>query len=282
MVNYRIMTVSPDPLDILVAAVRSGAKYSDVCDELVRAIGTRELRVRRNLKEALKATRNKLHQVGAAYIQEPPRYLRWLDELRAAQAEGPQALRAACVRVMHTHASARERLPILDEFYAATLAGVGPIHSVLDIACGLNPLAIPWMPLAPGCTYYTYDIYLGLRDFLQGFFEIIGQPGRAEAADVLHPPPLPVVDVAYLLKAIPCLEQLDKEAAARLLETIRARHLLVSFPVHSLGGREKHMVEHYEAHFYELLADRPWTVRRYEFSSELAFLVSKGEGSQLV
>ena len=51
----------------------------------------------------------------------------------------------------------------------------------------------------------------------------------------------------FLLKALPCLEQIDKAAPARLLEYIPAEHLLVSYPVHSLGGRAKGMVAHYEA-----------------------------------
>ena len=264
-----------ESLDAVVAAVRASSKYNDVCLEVLRSIGARELRVRRNLKEAIKATKNKLHQVGAAYLGERPHYAQWLMDLRDAQASGPEALRAVSLRLLRVHTSSQERLPILEEFYATVLAGIAPVHSVLDIACGLNPLAIPWMPLAPGAAYYAHDMYLGLMGFVQGFLETIGQAGRAEAADVLHPPPVPEVQVAYLLKAIPCLEQLDKDAGRRLLDTVQARHLLISFPVRSLGGRDRRMAEHYEAHFRELLAGRPWSVQRFEFASELAFLVSK-------
>ena len=30
---------------------------------------------------------------------------------------------------------------------------------ILDLACGLNPLAAAWMPLAPGATYHAVDVY---------------------------------------------------------------------------------------------------------------------------
>jgi 16S rRNA (guanine(1405)-N(7))-methyltransferase len=83
------------------------------------------------------------------------------------------------------------------------------------------------------------------------------------------------VDVAFLLKAVPCLEQMDRHAGATLLDAAPARHVLVSFPVHSLGGRQKGMPAHYEAHLRELVADRPWEVRRFEFTTELAFLITK-------
>ena len=56
-----------DLLDQLVNLVRSGSKYRHISAVLIRNVGSRDLEKRRNLKEAVKATRNKLHQVGAAY-----------------------------------------------------------------------------------------------------------------------------------------------------------------------------------------------------------------------
>jgi 16S rRNA (guanine(1405)-N(7))-methyltransferase len=78
-----------------------------------------------------------------------------------------------------------------------------------------------------------------------------------------------------LLKTIPCLEQIDKAIGPRLLDQVPAEHLLVSFPAQSLGGRSKGMVQNYEAHFREMLAGKPWRAQRFEFSTELAFLLSR-------
>ncbi len=83
------------------------------------------------------------------------------------------------------------------------------------------------------------------------------------------------VHLALLLKAIPCLEQLDKQLPLRLLKEIRAQHLLVSFPVASLGGRGKGMRANYEKHFMQLVEGHPWKVQRFEFLGELAYLVTK-------
>jgi 16S rRNA (guanine(1405)-N(7))-methyltransferase len=189
----------------------------------------------------------------------------------------PEGLRPVCAAVMRQHASTRERLPILEEFYTTTLAGIAPVHRLLDVACGFNPLAIPWMPLAPDAEYYACDIYEDLIAFVNEFFSLAGVRGRAEVADVATSlPRTPAVDVALLLKTLPCLEQTDRSASLRLLETIPAAHLLVSFPVRSLGGRQKGMIGHYEAHFRELIAGKSWPVQRFEFATELAFLVRKG------
>ncbi len=270
------MADEPTPLDRLVAAVLASRKYATVCPELVRSLGERELGKRRSEREAVKATKDRLHQVGGAYLDRRLDYTGWLADLRrAVKAGGRDELRAVCTRIMGYHASSRERLAILEPFYATTLGGLPPIRSVLDVACGLNPLAIPWMPLAAGAEYWAYDIYQDMVGFVDQFLRLVGLRGGAMACDVLAHPPARRADLALILKTIPCLEHLDKAAGERLLDTIDASHLLISFPVHSLGGASKGMPANYEARFRELVAGRSWRIRRFAFASELAFLVSR-------
>lgn len=113
--------------------------------------------------------------------------------------------------------------------------------------------------------------------FLGRCMELFEVRGETAACDVVHSLPMRRAQVAYLLKTIPCLERFDRSAGQRLLERIPARHLLVSFPVQSLGGRDRGMPAHYEARFRALAQGKPWTVRRLSFDSELAFLVTKSE-----
>jgi 16S rRNA (guanine(1405)-N(7))-methyltransferase len=267
-------------LDSLVAEVLASPKYRNVSAEVVRRIGGRELAMRKSLKEAVKATHNKLHQVGGVYFEKRPGYAADLALLAQAAGE-PEALREACRVILRQHASTRERLPILDHFFAESLAGLGPIRSVIDLGCGLNPLAIPWMPLADGARYLALDMYSDLIDFLGGAFPLLNCAGRAETCDILGSPagslPDELADLALMLKIIPCLEQVDKSAGARLLEGVHARHVLVSFPIRSLSGYHKGMGRTYEDHFLTLVDGRPWRVQRFEFANELAFLVSKGD-----
>ena len=265
-----------DDLDKLVRTVVASPKYRNVCEDVVRNIGARELSTRQNLKEAIKATKNKLHQVGGAYFDHGINYARWLDELKvAARSENRDSFLHACTKVMRLHSSTRERLGILDQFYKRTLASLPHVGTVLDIACGLNPLAIPWMPLDKDVQYYAYDMYKDMADFLNGFMGIVNVQGRAQVCDVVQSPPTGRADLAFILKSLPCMEQLDRSAGLRLIEAVNADHLLISFPVRSLGGRDKRMAQSYEARFWELMRDRPWSVQRFEFATELAFLVSK-------
>lgn len=262
-------------LDEIVAAVLSSAKYRAVSPDLVRAIGARELARRPNVKAAVKATKNTLHQAGGAFRDAPIDYGRALARLREATAAGDDSFRAACRAVMAWHTSTRERLPILDAFYAETLAGLPPPGRVLDIACGLNPLARPWMGLPATTELVVYDIYADQIAFLNEVFALSGQPGRAEVRDVIGSPPDTPADLALVLKTLPCLEAIDRRAPERLLDALQAPRLLVSFPAQSLGGRRKGMAVHYEASFRRLLDARGWPAERFIFDTELAFLVEK-------
>jgi 16S rRNA (guanine(1405)-N(7))-methyltransferase len=150
----------------------------------------------------------------------------------------------------------------------------------LDIACGLNPLALPWMSVPENVTYLAWDIFTDLAQFLNLIFPLlrIDTPkvdGRAEVKDVLALETTPAFDLALLLKTLPCLEQGDKNAGARLLEAIDARWLVVSFPVRSLVGQSKGMPAHYTDQFLRLVDEKPWRVERLDFSTELVFIVEK-------
>ncbi len=260
-------------LEGLIVQVQESGKYRAVSPELVRQLATQEAAKGRSVKETVKAIRNRLHQVGGAYLEAGTDYDRWLVSLQAA--EGQASLQAACREVLGHHASTRERLTILDQFYPTVLAGLPPLHSVLDVACGFNPLAIPWLPLAADALYYACDIYADMVAFLNASFPLLGVQGAASQCDLTQTIPNTAVDIAFILKTIPCLEQVDKAAGSRLLDGLHARWLLVSFPTRSLGGRSKGMGATYEAHFNALVAGRGWQIARFEFPGELVFLVDK-------
>ncbi len=327
----------PDTIAELIQAVQSSQKYAAISEAMIRSIGLRELAARRNLKEAIKATKNKLHQVAGAYLDARLPYDEWLALLAAAADDRPfdaaqgrrpttdpstplrtgdrppttdpstplragdrpfdaaqgrrpttdealsnsvlgtqsSALAQACLAIMRHHASTRERLPILESFYASTLASLGPVRSVLDLACGLNPLALPWMPLAPDASYYACDIYADMIAFLNGFFAQAGIRGQACVCDLAAGAPDEQADLALVLKALPPLDQQTKHAGRDLLRALNVRHILVSFPAHSLGGRGKGMAENYEQRFRALADAEGWSIERFVFPTELAFLVRK-------
>ncbi len=265
------MTTPDDPLQQLVDNVLKSSKYRLVSPDLIRTIAADELQRQPSWKTAVKATKNKLHQIAGAYQSPIMSYGQALSDLQAAQS--PLEWRQASREIMRGHASTRERLPILDEFFVQTMASIPPPRHVIDLACGLNPLARPWMPLDDACFYQAYDVYADAMDFLGESMVLTGWNGRAEVRDVLHDPPVERTDLALLLKTLPCLEQLQKGATTALLDAVQARYLLISYPISSLGGRHKGMVATYDAQFAALQSARGWQATRFLFPTELAFLV---------
>jgi 16S rRNA (guanine(1405)-N(7))-methyltransferase len=270
MVNHE------DQLDQLIASVQSAEKYKKISPDLVQDIGRMELAKRPNLKEAIKATRSKLHQIGSAFQEKSIPYTKWIEELNhlPPQVNTPETL-SFIKSCLPAHSSTCERIPIVEKFFNETLASIAPVTSILDLACGLNPLSVPWMPISRDCTYSGVDIYVDMVDFVNRFLNHFSIKSNIQVADLTKEIPQEKAQVAFLLKTIPCLEQLDKTAGRRLLHGLQTQNILVSFPVRSLGGHSKGMVSNYEAHFNDLIEGMDWKITRYQYSDELAFLIQK-------
>ena len=263
-------------VETLLQAARESAKYREICPDLIRRIAARELNIRRHSREALKETRNALHQIAGAYLSCRPRYDRWLETLALTRAsENSMEWPETCARMMRLHASTSERLPYLAEFYAALFDGLPPVHSVLDLACGFNPLAISLMPLPPGFSYFALDIYADLTRFYIDYFALAEINGTAQTADVAALTEFPAADVALILKFLPVLEQQERASSLRFLQSIPAKTLLVSFPTRTLAGYNKGMAESYESRFLALIAAENWRIERFEFPGELCFRLTK-------
>jgi 16S rRNA (guanine(1405)-N(7))-methyltransferase len=268
------MPESEEQLSQLVTAVQNSSKFKNVHTGLISRIGAEEIKKERRLKGAIKATKKKLHQIGSAYQHPKNDYKGWLNLIQESVRDQDQ-LKGACLQIMEYNTSSRERLPIIVDFYSDMFSHLPPVSSVLDIACGLNPLALPWMRLEENATYTALDIYSDMVSFIESFLSLMPVHGKAMLCDVVTELPTESYDLAIMLKAAPCLEQLDKGASRMILENLNAKHILISYPVHSLGGKAKGMLENYQQRFAEMVDGKDWKIQKFEFLTELAFLVEK-------
>jgi 16S rRNA (guanine(1405)-N(7))-methyltransferase len=141
------------------------------------------------------------------------------------------------------------------------------------------------MHLAAGARYIAWDIDAQLVGFVAGFLDLMGIDHAVGLRDIVADPPSgePRVDLALLLKSIPCLDQQDPDATARILRGVSARHIVVSFPTQSLGGRGKGMARTYRARYATLLDTLGWQDRRVEeveVAGELAFVIDGAEDAR--
>jgi 16S rRNA (guanine(1405)-N(7))-methyltransferase len=262
-------------LDELVSAVSSSKKYGAVCKDTIRRIAERELTSHGSLKSATKAAKRRLHQVYGAFegaLDYEAAY-RQLEE--AYRTGGEKEIQSACGQLLERHSSTGERLPLLDRFYRSIFAITGQPGSILDLGCGLNPLALPWMDLPHSTRYIALDIDADRIHFLNRYLALAGFEPLARCQDVLAQPPTDVVDAALLLKMSPSLERQEPGVTLDLLEWLRAPFVVVSYAIRSLGGREKGMLDHYQRQFSALIEGRQWAVERLVFETELVFVVQR-------
>jgi 16S rRNA (guanine(1405)-N(7))-methyltransferase len=121
--------------DTLFDKLSSNKKYSDVCpDTIRRAIAECEGRYKK-AKDMEKAVREKLHGITSAFNDASGEISRTVASLEYGDEDGLE-------HVLKMHASTRERLPLsaMDAMYAQIFAATGKPQSVLDLACGLNPV----------------------------------------------------------------------------------------------------------------------------------------------
>jgi 16S rRNA (guanine(1405)-N(7))-methyltransferase len=292
--DIRRQAETKQQLDEIVSAVASSKKYRALCEVTIRRIAARELAAvpHGNIKVAVKTTRRRLHQVYGAF-EENVDYAAAYRRLEAAYQTGSDVeIKAACRQVLGLHSSSRERLPILDRFYPAIFEVTGRPNTILDLGCGLNPLALPWMGLPPrqgwqgshgsgqasaGVRYVALDIDADRIDFLNRYLALAGLEPLARCQDLLiHPPGgCDAGDVALFLKMSPSLERQEPGATLRLIDHLKAPSVVVSFAVKSLGGREKGMVEHYQRQFLDLAEGREWLVKKLVFATELVFVARR-------
>ena len=261
-------------LDRIVAAVGSSKKYRDVCVDTIRRIAERELAHYGEVKETIKATKRRLHQVYGAFGHEVD-YQGLFHRLESAYRSGSQEeIEAACRHILGLHSSTRERLPIVDQFYRSIFDITGRPASILDLGCGLNPLALPWMDLSSDTRYIAVDIDKERIRFLNQYLSLAGFEPLARCQDILVQPAT-AADLALLLKMSPSLERQQPGATLDMMNRIEAAHVVVSYAIKSLGGRERGMLDHYRQQFSNLMAGRQWSVEQLVFKTELVFVVKR-------
>src|SRR3954453_6821922 len=267
----------PTDLERIVAAVAESRRYRHVAPTIVARLAAEELPKSKNAADAEKRTKRRLHQIFGAYARSLP-YDRLAERLDNTQGD-PALFKKVCSQILTQHASTAERLNDLEAggFYQRIFEITDRPTKILDLACGFNPLTLPWMQLSPSAFYIAADIDAEMVRFLDRFLALAPVHGEARLVDLIADTPATQADVAFLFKALPCLRYQTADLL-RILDAIRAPWLVISFPTKSLGGRSKNMRETYRKTLEEVLAGRPWARHELDFPSELVFVVEKTKG----
>jgi 16S rRNA (guanine(1405)-N(7))-methyltransferase len=264
-------------LEAVVAAIKGSRKYRAVGVETIRALARQAWPEHKKAKAVEKAVRRRLHGIAAGHLGDPeyPELGRALAEaLARGDAAGERAL---CEEALRQHLSTRERLPYVERFYAEIFEHTGVPGTLLDLACGLGPLALPWMHLPLATRVLAYDVNEPRVAMLDAWLHARGQAGGAEVRDIVLRPPSEPADVALLLKELHRLQRnYSGMAWVEWLAAIPARYLVVSLPAFSAhGGRG--LVERYRDMMGRLIEGRGWAAHELLFEHEVVFCLDTRE-----
>ena len=258
-----------------MVALRETRKYRHLCEETLNRTAEWALDRHPGFRNAVKAAKRKLHQIYGAYL-EGIDHGRIEALVRDLEPSAPEAqLRATCEDVLGSHASTAERLGIMADLYPALFDEIGHPLRVLDLCCGLNPFALPWMGLDRATQYRAIDIDRSLISSINSFLRVLNRPATAECRDLVAGEFRAETDVVLLLKSVPCLDQQEKGCATRILEGLRSPCVVLSFPTSSLGGKAKGMAQHYEGVARRMADGLGASLRALTFPGETFFVLTR-------
>ncbi len=267
-----------EAVEKVVLDLRGSKKYKFLAEDTIRDVVTLELQKHKSVKNAVKAARKRLHLILASYLSEinPAAAGQLLDDVFSS-GDG-EKIKQACLDIMGKHASTRERLPILADFYQRIFQVTGIPRTVADLACAMNPFSYRWMNLPPETAYYAYDNNQQTVALLDTYFQLEKLTTPPEERDVLCNPPQEDFDVVFLFKMYHCLEHRQKGAGLEVLKNIRARWLAVSFPTQNLVGRRSDIFGNYKNALEEYTRDRARDSHILEFDTELVLIIDQTNG----
>lgn len=251
--KYRNLNIPPETvIDLISRALEHGAKPDKAVDD----------------------AREKLHNIVAPYLGDPD-YAEAMRELsQIASFDNDQSIREFSLKMLQSHASTKERIPVMEEFYSAIFGVTGKPVRLLDLACAMQPFAHPWMGLSSDCTYLAYDLHKPRVDLINRFFAAAGINGKAVYGDILLHPPKEKADMAFFFKEAHRFEQRQKGCNRNFWHTLDVRWLVVSLPAANLTGRFD-LADRQRKLVASILEGLDWPVTEILTGNELIFCIRK-------
>ena len=244
-----------DNLEKLLAS----KKYKDVCPDTVKRVWDEcSLKYKKD-KDIEKAAREKLHGITSAFNELG-------GDVQRAVAELDTNDDAALTEILKRHASTRERLPLsaMDALYAKIFETTGRPASILDLACGLNPVYL----------LHRFDCDVVGVDISKSCVSLIP---NGVWGDLLCENAIPQerFHIALLFKILPLLERQKAGSAMEIMNAVNAEYLVVSFPTRTLGGRNVGMEENYSAWMEAHMPEGRAIAARFTTDNELFYILKE-------
>jgi|GEM_PF-903453 len=168
--------------------------------------------------------------------------------------------------LLMSHSSTKERLDFYPEL--KKIIESLEVKSILDIGCGLNPLALA----SPALEYYAIDIKEDEIHLIERFFIANKIKGSAFVHDIrAGASSLPKAGLCLLFKILDILD--NHKTAEKIILEVQCKYVLISFPTRTLSGKPMNHVR------------RPWLERilkkldlpfkNFKSENEIFYLIEK-------
>jgi len=264
------------PEQEIINTIKQLKKYNalDLPDDLLLNLLEQEKQKFSSPKQLEDSFRKKLHNIVAPYLDKT----NYLYELSAIDSQlnpdNPLQTKAYCAYILSKHASTKERLPSLDTFYGKLFSLIGKPQTILDLACGLNPFALPWMPIDNSINYFAYDIHKPRIDLINRFFEINGLRPLAICQDILVSPPKQEADTAFFFKEAHRFEKRKPGCNREFWQALNVKTILVSLPTEDLKHHHN-LIPRHQQFMERTTQGLNWKIDEIQFENEIVFVIWK-------
>lgn len=134
--------------------------------------------------------------------------------------------------LLKTHTSTSERIDIYPQI-RKLISNINPT-SILDLGCGLNPLALATKDVR----YIACDINKEEVEIVNKFFKKNKISGNAFPCDIRFETDFPKSDLCLIFKVLDVIEEDGHKLSEELLKKVNSKKYLISFATRKLSGRK--------------------------------------------
>jgi 16S rRNA (guanine(1405)-N(7))-methyltransferase len=264
-----MVIIKEELLEALLDEIKKSRKYANISDETILRICKTVAPKYKKQKDIIKAVKNQLHIMHGAFFPENchKAAMKIISGYECSNRELSRAL-------LELHPSTKERLPVIGQFYDFLAPYTKTAKKIMDIGCGFNPCAFPWMKIDNIVEYYASDIDYATIEVIKAYFKREKINSKVEIFDVISTIPEYEADITFLFKLVPVLEQQQKGLAYHLIKNIHSKFIIITFPIKSLSGKEKGMEQFYSSRFESNLPKTIAIQKKEIIGTELVYVIT--------
>lgn len=137
---------------------------------------------------------------------------------------------------LESHKSSKDRIKIYPILYQEIFKITGKPKSILDLACGLNPLSYKYLGCKP--EYIASELSIKDCENIQAYFDKNKIDGKTIPLDLTQDNEYPNVDVTFLFAAFDTVEENGHKLAEKIIKSLKSKYVVVSFSTKTISNRK--------------------------------------------